>query len=620
MNAARWLSLLLAAPPTLGFYLPGVAPHEYLDGEAVEIKVNQLSSPRTHLPFDYYALPHCRPETLESKAENLGEVLHGSKIQNSPFALQMGKTAFRVLCRVELTAHDAAVFGARIAQDYRVQMIMDNLPAATRILTDSDGIALTTYERGYPLGFLGSPEFPGTFPSAPYINNHLRLIIKYHQEPDLFQGSRIVGFEVEALSVAHRYEGEWRGVATKLATVPLSPDLPPQPVRAEHRCRRRQGGGSAAGGCEVIFTYEVTWEESPVRWASRWDLYLYMGDDQVHWISLVNSLAVVLLLTGVVAMIMARTLRRDLNRYNSLSDVADEREELLEESGWKLVHADVLRPPPRPLLLSVSVGTGVQLLCMSFISIACALLGFLSPANRGGLLTATLLLFVLMGVPAGYGASRTFKSLRGVEWRALTLLTATAYPAAMLLNLALWSHGSTGAVPAGTFVALLAMWFCVSLPLVFVGAFLGFKRPLPAPPTRTNEIPRQIPPQGWFLGRAVTMARFYYVFGFLALVLLLLVITCAEISIVLCYFQLCAEDHAWWWRAFLNSGAAGLYLLAYSGIYYCTQLEISGFVPLLLYVGYMALASLLFFLITGTVGFLACWWFVWTIFGSVKVD
>jgi len=286
---------------------------------------------------------------------------------------------------------------------------------------------------------------------------------------------------------------------------------------------------------------------------------------------------------------------------------------------------------------------------MSFISIACALLGFLSPANRGGLLTATLLLFVLMGVPAGYGASRTFKSLRGVEWRALTLLTATAYPAAIfvvftLLNLALWSHGSTGAVPAGTFVALLAMWFCVSLPLVFVGAFLGFKRPLPAPPTRTNEIPRQIPPQGWFLGRAVTMAvggvlpfgavfielffimtsvwlqRFYYVFGFLALVLLLLVITCAEISIVLCYFQLCAEDHAWWWRAFLNSGAAGLYLLAYSGIYYCTQLEISGFVPLLLYVGYMALASLLFFLITGTVGFLACWWFVWTIFGSVKVD
>ena len=42
-----------------------------------------------------------------------------------------------------------------------------------------------------------------------------------------------------------------------------------------------------------------------------------------------------------------------------------------------------------------------QLLGMAFISIGCAMLGFLSPANRGGLLTATLLLFTLMGVPAG---------------------------------------------------------------------------------------------------------------------------------------------------------------------------------------------------------------------------
>ena len=44
----------------------------------------------------------------------------------------------------------------------------------------------------------------------------------------------------------------------------------------------------------------------------------------------------------------------------------------------------------------------MQLLCMAFISIACAMLGFLSPANRGSMLTVTLLLFVLMGCVAGY--------------------------------------------------------------------------------------------------------------------------------------------------------------------------------------------------------------------------
>ena len=94
----------------------------------------------------------------------------------------------------------------------------------------------------------------------------------------------------------------------------------------------------------------------------------------------------------------------------------------------------------------------------------------------------------------------------------------------------------------------------------------------------------------------------------------------AQISIVLCYFQLCNEDYNWWWRAFLNSGAAGLYLLGYSFVYFFTQLEMVGFVPVLLYFGYMLMVSLLFVLGSGTVGFLATWWFVWKIFSAVKVD
>ena len=89
---------------------------------------------------------------------------------------------------------------------------------------------------------------------------------------------------------------------------------------------------------------------------------------------------------------------------------------------------------------------------------------------------------------------------------------------------------------------------------------------------------------------------------------------------MLCYFQLCNEDYIWWWRAFLNSGAAGLYLLGYSFVYFFTQLEMVGFVPVLLYFTYMMLASLLFFLVTGTVGFLSAWAFVHVIYGAIKVD
>ncbi|KAL1523795.1 hypothetical protein AB1Y20_018718 [Prymnesium parvum] len=608
------------------FYLPGVAPHEYANHEPVEIKVNKLSSTKTQLPYDYYSLPFCKPAEVVNAVENLGEVLHGSVIQNSPYQIAMGNTSFKVLCEQELTPAASKLLTQRIREDYRVHLIMDNLPAATKMIRElPDGKTITMYDRGYPLGFIGSADRAGSQVGVPYIYNHLRFVIKFHRE-DSFTGSRIVGFEVEPLSVKHKYQGKFTTNMQnlKLLTVPVGPDLPPQ--------------------SKIVYTYDVKWESSDTKWASRWDLYLYMGDDQIHWFSIINSLAIVLLLTGIVAMIMMRTLRRDFNRYNE-----QDKEDLQEESGWKLVHADVFRPPAFSVLLCCSLGTGMQLLGMSFISILCAMLGFLSPANRGGLLTATLLLFVLMGVPAGYFSSNTYKSLKGTEWKKMTVLTATLYPGIIsftffVLNFFVWSQGSSSAIPFGTMVALLLMWFCISVPLVFLGAFFGFKAKLKDPPTRTNEIPRQVPEQAWYMGgvfnvlmggilpfgaifielffimTSVWLQRFYYVFGFLMLVLLILLLTCAEISIVLCYFQLCNEDYNWWWRSFLTAGSSGLYLFAYSIMYFFTQLDIIGFVPQLIYFAYMLVFAMLFFLVTGTIGFFSCYWFVWTIYGAIKVD
>ena len=39
--------LALIFPMTLAFYLPGVAPRDYLPGERVELKVNKLTSTKT---------------------------------------------------------------------------------------------------------------------------------------------------------------------------------------------------------------------------------------------------------------------------------------------------------------------------------------------------------------------------------------------------------------------------------------------------------------------------------------------------------------------------------------------------------------------------------------------
>lgn len=45
-----------------------------------------------------------------------------------------------------------------------------------------------------------------------------------------------------------------------------------------------------------------------------------------------------------------------------------------------------------------------------------------------------------------------------------------------LMNLILWGEGSSAAMPFGTLVSILALWFCVSVPLTFVGAYFGFKK------------------------------------------------------------------------------------------------------------------------------------------------
>ncbi len=138
---------------------------------------------------------------------------------------------------------------------------------------------------------------------------------------------------------------------------------------------------------QVKFTYSVEWKSSAVKWSTRWDIFLQdEGDDQIHWFSIVNSLMIVLFLSGIVAVIMLKTVSADFRKYREL----ETQEEAQEETGWKLVHGDVFRPPAHEMLLSVFVGNGVQVLTMVAITLVVALLGFLSPANRGALLTAIL--------------------------------------------------------------------------------------------------------------------------------------------------------------------------------------------------------------------------------------
>lgn len=73
-----------------GFYLPGSFPHNYNVGDQLSVKVNSLTSIDTEIPYKYYSLPFCKPlEGVKDSAENLGELLMGDRIENSPYRFKM---------------------------------------------------------------------------------------------------------------------------------------------------------------------------------------------------------------------------------------------------------------------------------------------------------------------------------------------------------------------------------------------------------------------------------------------------------------------------------------------------------------------------------------------------
>jgi len=638
-----WLFLLLL--PCAAFYLPGVAPRDYQVGEIIDIKVVKLDSVKTQLPYDYYSLPFCHPDVITEAAENLGEILSGDQIETSAYEVSMKiPINCNILCKRKYSIADLKHFEEKIKEQYRVNWIVDNIPAATRYYEqsfDDDGGASYVpvfYEKGFPLGFVGGLDRLGSEVGEAYIHNHVQLKIAYHEDKSSFSGYRVVGFEVDPFSVKHKIVGNWEGpgAMTRLSTCVPSNIGGFQPVTNLGEKDR-----------DIIWTYDVVWMASDVKWASRWDVYLKMMDSQIHWFSIINSIMIVLFLSGMIAMIMMRTLHRDLRKYDEMELSEEEKQ---EETGWKMIHGEVFRPPRYGALFSVLVGTGVQVFGMSLFALTFAALGLLSPANRGGLMTALLLLFVFMGSLAGYFSTRIYKMFKLTDWKKNTLVTALFFPGIMFstfffLNLFVWGEKSSGAVPFGTLVALLVLWLGISVPLVYLGSYFAFKKPAIEPPVRVNNIPRRLmPDRPWysqshvsiivggvlpfgavfieifFIMSSIWLHQFYYLFGFLFVVFLILLITCAEITIVLCYFQLCSEDYHWWWRSYLTSGASALYLFFYSFLYFFTKLEIIKPVSALLFFGYMFLVSFAFFVLTGTTGFYSCYFFIRKIYSSVKID
>jgi len=276
----------------------------------------------------------------------LGSILFGDRIQTSPFELKMGvNETCKALCETSYPDADASFVNTRIQQGYDLNWLIDGLPAAQLLRDPSSDRPF--YSPGFALGLMDADK--------PTLNNHYDIVIDYHKaSPDNY---RVVGVLVDPYSMRDsKMVGEGKAeCGDGQAPVVLHEDQENS----------------------VTFTYSVYWRPSPTPFATRWDKYLHVYDPKIHWFSLINSAVIVVFLVGMVSTILVRTLKKDIARYNRLEQFAledfgdggDVEDGIVDDSGWKLVHGDVFRPPRNPLLLSVLVGNGAQLFAMTALTI-----------------------------------------------------------------------------------------------------------------------------------------------------------------------------------------------------------------------------------------------------------
>ncbi|KAL6062820.1 Transmembrane 9 superfamily member [Balamuthia mandrillaris] len=579
--ACTLLLVLLCSVPSEG--------KEYKDGEIVSFFVNTIGPfANPSEIYRYYSLPVCAPKSGNRdphRGFHLGETLEGDKFLRSLYELKFkDNEEDKPLCQRTFTLSDINTLKQAIDEHYYWELICDGLPVH---------------------GFLGTTDIAT---GNHYLFTHVEFKL-------LYNGERIIA--VNATSTAS-------DVVELETLAALSTDA----------------------ARKVSFTYSVKWFPTDISFERRNYLAseFFNSEMEIHWLAIMNSFVLVILLTGFLAIIIMRVLKSDYTRYND-----EEQDE--EDYGWKLIHGDVFRFPPNKNLFCACVGVGAQFLCVAIGILLLALAGMFHPNSRGSLYTVAIVLYALTSAIGGYVSGNLFRKMGGQKWAWNIMLTAGLFvvPFVMIfsvVNSVAISYGSTTAVPFSGIIVVFLILVFVGLPLTILGGIAGrrigsgeFEAPC-----RTKNFPREIPLIPWyrqapmqmvmagFLPFSAIYIELYYIyssvwghnaytlFGILFLVFIILIIVTACITIALTYFQLSMEDYRWWWRSFASGGSTGLFIYVYSFFYFMYRSEMHGFLQLSFYFGYMALVCWFFFIMLGTVGFYSSLLFVRSIYRQIHID
>ncbi|KAI8009121.1 Transmembrane 9 superfamily member 12 [Camellia lanceoleosa] len=470
--------------------------HTYSTGEEIYAKVNSLTSIYTVLPFSYYSLPYCKPHMgIKKSAENLGQLLMGDQILNSPdrFRLNVNESVF--LCTISpLSEHEVKLLKQRTRDLYQVNMILDNLPAMR--FAQQNGIKIQW--TGFPVGY----ALPNS--NEDYIINHLKFRVLVHEYEGA--GVLIIGTGEEGMGVIPEVE-KMQPSGYEIAgfeVVPCSVKYDPKAMSKFHmyeydnisvNCPSELDKSQIIREQErVSITYDVEFVKS--------DAYLQMEGAQVHCQRRFDNV-------------------RGIGRKSSSTD---------EQAAFRL-----------------------EVCCERCVQRT------KSPASRGMFLTGMTIFYLFRGTLGGYASVRLWITIKGTSdgWKSVAWSVACFFPGICfvvltVLNFVLSGSKSTGAIP-------ISLYFIPRVSLV-----LHFNAAHPS-----------------------------------------------DVSVVLTYMHLCAEDWQWWWKAFYASGSVALYVFLFSVNYLVFDLKgLNGPASAILYLGYSLIMAIAIMISTSTIGFLTSLYFV----------
>eukprot|EP00535_Pseudo-nitzschia_heimii_P011933 CAMPEP_0197196288 /NCGR_PEP_ID=MMETSP1423-20130617/32274_1 /TAXON_ID=476441 /ORGANISM="Pseudo-nitzschia heimii, Strain UNC1101" /LENGTH=627 /DNA_ID=CAMNT_0042650073 /DNA_START=53 /DNA_END=1936 /DNA_ORIENTATION=+ len=595
---------------------------QYAEHENVKVVVNKVG------PFNnptetyrYYSLPFCHEHSTEEEESDaafeqdvelshnfkgdkqlgaqkhklrLGESIVGDRRESSPYEVSYNDSVeWRLLCKKLLRPSDIQKLKDAIHNNYFFEMFVEDLPMW-----------------GY-IGDVSDEDIFGEImdSSRTFLFTHLNFIVGHNN-------NQIVSAKVTT------------DMDRRVDITDVSDDM------------------------HVQFSYSVQWVEEELTWKRRMERYVgttfLPSSFEIHWLSIINSIVLVLLLTAFLTIILLRVLKNDFSRYMELDDDAIEE----EESGWKLIHGDVFRFPENSSLFCAAVGVGNQLIVTTFCHLVLALTGLISTTRRGSLLAGVVVLYCMTSFVAGFSSIRLYRQMNGKNWVRCILLTAGLFPVPtvaifMWVNSVALAHRSTSALPFTAILTVFALYAFVSFPTTVFGGIVAknYSSSDFNAPTRTTKVAREIPTEiPWYRSRPfqILIAGFlpfsaiyielhyifasmwghqlYTLFGILLLAFILLTIVTSFITVALLYFQLAREDHRWWWAAYINGGMTGIFIYIYSFYYYFHRSGMTGILQSSFYFGYMAIVSFGFFLMLGAAGFQFSLVFVKYIYSRVKCD